>query len=252
MADNVNEKLIRELRQQTSVLMAGAHLLDGFVEERGGEREKSSLASVYKGLYTLLRTLRHLELVQEEDPASFPEAMDLAQFCDKLCREVSSLTGPLEVSFRWDAGDPLPAVADRHFLSQAVLNLLTNAFEAAGRGGKVELRCSASGGRCQITVIDNGPSRPAPDLSDTPLLKQPGGVGLGLDAAQRAARLLGGTAVLQYGPTGTAAVLTFPLNREDSHPLSGPVPDWSGGLSDALVEFAPLLPAGSFGPRVIE
>lgn len=253
MAYDISEKLLRQLREQVNALLAGSYLLNTLVEEKGGAQEALGLAAMNKTLYSLLRTLSHLELAGAEDLSCHRSDLDLAGLCETLCREVASVTAPLPTDFRWSIREgTILASGDRYLLSKAILNLLTNAFEAGGEGGHVTLECDLDGeGRCRITVRNDGRTTPPPEGEDLSLVKEPGGLGLGLKVAQRIAQLHGGTLVLRYSGKEAAAVLILPLT-ETSGTAGDPGRDLSGGFSEALVEFSPLLPAESFGPRETE
>jgi signal transduction histidine kinase len=91
--------------------------------------------------------------------------------------------------------DPV-VVGDPGRLAHIVVNLLTNAVEAAGKGGHVEVTVDQPrDGSCVIEVSDSGPG-PAPNVARR--LSQPfvtgksDGVGLGLFVARQAAEAHGG------------------------------------------------------------
>jgi signal transduction histidine kinase len=101
-----------------------------------------------------------------------------------------------------------PVEADPEQLGQLLLNVLTNAIEAAGPGGTVELRLSCQKGPppelppvpdvhpwVVLEVIDSGPGPPAEiaeRLFEPFVTSKREGVGLGLAVAQQVARLHGG------------------------------------------------------------
>jgi two-component system sensor histidine kinase HydH len=113
-----------------------------------------------------------------------------------------------------------PAVqwrTDPQLLLQALLNLLRNAFEAAGgRDGaevRLEVHLPPSGGLA-VAVVDNGPGIP-PEVK-AKLFKpffttKTFGTGLGLSITRALARSLGGELTLgDAPPQGTTAELRFP------------------------------------------
>lgn len=88
-----DEKLARELREQVNNLMAALQLLTPLVREQGGQREENCLGIMSQGLYRLMRTIGHLELDREEDPAFQPVTLDLAGLCYHLIQVVEGLAG---------------------------------------------------------------------------------------------------------------------------------------------------------------
>ncbi|MCS7046688.1 MAG: HAMP domain-containing histidine kinase [Gemmataceae bacterium] len=91
---------------------------------------------------------------------------------------------------------PVTIVGDAHHLGQVVLNLLSNAIDAAGPGGRVEVRVvPADAGGPALEVLDSGPGI-EPGLADRlfePFVTgKPEGVGLGLAVARQIVAAHGG------------------------------------------------------------
>lgn len=257
MEEKTAEKLIRELREQVNDLMAAAQLLTPLVRERGEERDGMVLASMEKSLYALVRTVSHLELCREEEPALCLKLTDLSALCDQVCRQVESLSGALEISFTWEpAEEPMLTLADPALVEQALLNLLANAIRASGKGGKVSLRCRREGEQCIFTVRDSGAGISFFSPGGDSLLKDGSGLGLGVASARRIAALHGGALILENGAgDGARSVLALPLRLpEKGEELHAPKADWdrTGGFSTLLVELSPLLPVESFHFRELE
>jgi len=85
----------------------------------------------------------------------------------------------------------LPAIrGDADLLAQLVFGLIVNAAEAAGGGGRVEVRVKPDGGALAVEVADDGPG--VPDEAREALFEpffstKDGGTGLGLATAARIA-----------------------------------------------------------------
>lgn len=123
--------------------------------------------------------------------------------CDisRILQDVVSLVGPVcqHAQVVLDAADIGPAVlvrADGESLTAALLNILLNAQEAAGRGGRVSIAVLRERDRVAIDVFDNGSGPPAEvrdTLFDPFVTSKTAGVGLGLAIARQVALDLGGT-----------------------------------------------------------
>jgi len=72
----------------------------------------------------------------------------------------------IQVKTHWPSNLPRTMV-DEHGLTQAILNILTNAEQALSvsyRGGNVELAARVCGGKLKIRISDNGPGIPEDNL----------------------------------------------------------------------------------------
>jgi two-component system NtrC family sensor kinase len=117
----------------------------------------------------------------------------------------------LEVSI---PGDLPPVRADRNQLQQVLINVLVNAFEAAGAGGNVQVRARraehATGAGVEIEVRDTGPgihpSLLARIFEPFFSTKPPGeGTGLGLPICRDILKSLGGEITVESAPGAGAA-----------------------------------------------
>jgi len=257
MDRRLEENLSRELRERVNDLLCATQLLAPLAQEKGTDRDREHLAILQRSLYQLIRTVSHLDLARGGGPEPCLRAVDAAGVCRDLGRALDSLLPLTGVSFTWSLGvEGVLTLADDDLLEQALLNLVTNAAQAAGKGGRVELRFDRRGSSLNYTVTDNG-SGPAcfePEEDPDPFLKRPGGVGLGLVTARHIAEAHGGALILESSATGTRAVLSIPLRKEKSTTVRGPKdpPSWLGGFSPALVELSPVLPTSSYRAEDVE
>ncbi len=240
-------RLILELRDQVNDLLAAAQLLTPLVRERGSDQDADSLAALHQSLYRLIRTVGHLELCGSADPIFRPRTVDLGALCRDVGRLVDGVAEALDVSVWWEIDkEGVFSLADCALLEGAILNLVANAVQVSGPGGRVVLRSGTAKDRWTVTVKDSGPGLTIEDPDADPLLKRPGGVGMGLEAARRAAALHGGVLVLENGEdTGSRAVLSIPIREPGENDVvksGGMGFDRTGGFSPLLVEFSPLLP----------
>jgi signal transduction histidine kinase len=90
----------------------------------------------------------------------------------------------------------IPVSADATQLSHLFLNVLTNALEAAGPGGRVEVRWGVADARAFVEIRDSGPG-PAPEVAarlfEPFVTGKREGVGLGLAVARQVAEAHGGS-----------------------------------------------------------
>ena len=251
--DDTDRRLMRELRAHLSNLQMGLQCCTPLFKEKGTARQQEYLAMMNQNLYAMLRNVSHLELTGGDAPAFRPVTLDLAGLCRKLGRELDGLAQLAGVSFTCETDEAsLLAEADEELLEQGLLNLISNAMEAARRGGgHVRLLLRRSGGSAVFTVEDDGPGFPAETPDPNALKPRHGGVGLGLKVARETAARHGGTLLRLNRNPGAQVSLTLPLHRPGETVLHSPRMGYesSGGFSPLLVELSTVLPSSAFLPN---
>jgi signal transduction histidine kinase len=113
-----------------------------------------------------------------------------------------------EVSYDWRLSNQAPrALADADLIKGILTNLLENAAEAAGEGGRIIGITAVEDGRVAVEVHDSGPglSEQARAFLFQPTISfKKRGMGLGLSIARKSALLSGGDIVLVKGELGGA------------------------------------------------
>ena len=120
-----------------------------------------------------------------------------------------------------------PVVADQDLLKGILTNLLENAAEAAGEGGRILGVTAADGGRVSIEVHDSGPGlseQARSSLFQPTISFKKRGMGLGLSIARKSALLNGGDIVVVKGELGGAGfrvLLPVATHGIQTHPDRG-------------------------------
>ncbi|HEU5060285.1 MAG TPA: ATP-binding protein [Kofleriaceae bacterium] len=126
---------------------------------------------------------------------------------DRLRDEASARSVAVVV----EAGEPVYAEFDEPRLSQALHNLVLNAIEATGAGGRVRLALEAGDRVATILVEDSGPGLPAGAPVFEPFYTtKASGTGLGLAIAHRVACDHGGSIAVDSTPGLTRFALSVP------------------------------------------
>jgi signal transduction histidine kinase len=157
-----------------------------------------------------------LGLVRGDGPAPGDLApAEIANRALALCEHRFARAG---VSLAAQVPERLPAVrGERSLLEHALVNLLLNACDACGRGGRVELEVTAGEEAVTFAVTDDGVGIAAGDaarVTEPFFTTKPGGAGTGLGlaiVAEIAKHHRGRLAVTARSPRGTVARLEIPV-----------------------------------------
>jgi len=118
------------------------------------------------------------------------------------------------VEFRMEVPPDLSAFADAEQIKGALLNLMKNAVQAMGQGGRLMVRGGRRGGETWVEVADTGPGIPPevrPRLFEPFFTTRQKGSGLGLAIVQQAAEKNRGRVELASAPgRGTSFTLYLP------------------------------------------
>ncbi len=205
-----------EVRNPLSAIDIQLQLLQEDLAGAGGE-----LAAQANRRLNIARTeMRRLEgIVQNFLRFSRPPALHLQPVQpNELLRHLFALVEPEarenDIGLVLDLEEPLPSIsADENLLSQALLNILINAFQAAGEAPRVILQSQLDRVKGQIVlqISDNGHGIPPEDLErvlEFYYTTKDEGTGLGLSIAQRIVHQHGGTLeVISQEGVGTAVTI---------------------------------------------
>lgn len=141
------------------------------------------------------------------EPPVHPEVIDV----NALVSERVALLRPAHPGTTYDVSRAEPvlrAYADGDLIKGILTNLLQNAAEAAGAGGRVLVTTRKENGFSTVEIHDSGPglsAEAAATLFEPTITFKEHGMGLGLSIAKRHALLSGGDLVLITGELGGAA-----------------------------------------------
>ena len=167
--------------------------------------------------------MRRLDgIVQNFLRFSRPPALHLKQVSpNELLRHIFALVEPEArehgIDLILEPDESLPAIeVDENQLSQALLNLLINAFQAVPDGSRILLRSRRQGDEIVLEIHDNGHGIPQEDLErifEFYYTTKDEGTGLGLSIAQRIVHQHGGTLTLESeAGQGTQVYIRLPMS----------------------------------------
>jgi PAS domain S-box-containing protein len=146
--------------------------------------------------------------------------INLADVFSQICQIIrKSFDKKIEIHTEYP--EQLPIVGDATSLSQALMNLCTNARDAMPRGGRLEIKAVREGKRILVTFADNGEGMGKetiekcfdPFYTTKPIGK---GTGLGLSTTYGIIKSHEGLISVESKPdTGTTFKIHFPLNLSE-------------------------------------
>lgn len=183
-----------------------------------GESVPRLLDSLGRGVDRVTSLVLQLRTFSRLDEAEFKE-VDLNESLRAVVDIAGFLMRENETVFSAEYGALPPVTCSPGQLNQAVLNILTNAVQAAGKGGRAALSTRVEGDEILIEVSDSGPGVPEelrrrifePFFTTKPVGQ---GTGLGLSIAHSVVSEHGGKIDLKAGPDGGAAfTVRIPVRR---------------------------------------
>jgi len=154
---------------------------------------------------SLERRIRAFSEFSSEPPVC-PEPLDLPALVEE--RIAFLRAAHPEVRYVVETAENAPsAMADQDLVKGILVNLLENAAEAAGEGGRILTKVTSLDNRVAIEVHDSGPG--LSDMARNSLFQptisfKQRGMGLGLSIARKSALLSGGDILLIAGELGGA------------------------------------------------
>jgi signal transduction histidine kinase/ActR/RegA family two-component response regulator len=161
------------------------------------------------------------------------ERLDLAALVRQVGEEYRATLDEGRRSLRLEGTDePLPVWGDRQRLTQALSNLLENAFKFTSPGGSIRMRAGrAAQGRAEVSVADSG-SGIAPDVlpyvfevfsqAEQSLDRSMGGLGVGLAVVKGLIDLHGGEVTARSEGEGKGSEFTLSLPLTSRVPVQEP------------------------------
>ncbi len=214
--------LSHEIKNPLSGIRGAAQLL----EDRATQEDRALTSLIRDEVDRVSALVDRMDVFRMQTATAF-EPVNIHEVLDHVRRLAAASFGlEMEIEERYDPSIP-PVLGARDLLIQVFLNLIKNACEAAGDGGRIELATAyrhdlqylGPGGRTQahlpleVTVTDNGPGVPADlrgSLFEPFITTKAQGSGLGLAIVAKIVTDHGATITCQSEPGATRFVTRWP------------------------------------------
>jgi len=207
-AGELTAGIVHEVRNGLGTIVGYARLLERTENAADAAESARSIRDECVTLETVVRRFNDFIRRERLDLSDFDIARLLARVVDRELRGRG-----VNVAFR-GLDEPLSVRGDEELLARAFENLVRNAADAAGKGGRIEVEATAEDGELEVRIDDDGPglSPDHPGEVRPFFTTKPGGLGLGLPLARKILLLHGGALALEdRPPRGVSARVTLPL-----------------------------------------
>lgn len=251
------EIIIRQLRDAAGSLMIAGERLASHVTPN---QESSALLSMMdRSLYAIRRLCDHTDLLRQLEGRQvgiYREApLDLADLSYKVAEQTESLCCQAGISFSYESTLSSTLIrGNQELLARMLFNLLSNAIQAAGPGGRIGLKSEKRGDRICFTVWDNGQGMERERLATLfrpqrrQGLPQPrDDAGMGLRIVREIAVLHGGLVLAEaQNDRGTRMTVSLPIRPPQADSFCS-TSAWDSPIDTlALVELSTVLPSSLY------
>lgn len=248
----------RRLREQLGQLVFT-------VQNMGREHgEDPRINALNQALCRLIRTTEQMDVLRELERDDVPlrlQVLDLAGLCMQTIRSAQGLLDGIGVELEYDSKlTSLLVRGNGPLLEQMLLELISNAARAAGKGGHVTLSLSRQGDKGLLTVADSG-RRDAGlplgalltgDRLPDHLPEPEEGAGMGLALVRHIVSRHEGRLVMERRE-GVCVCVQLPLARQGAPvAVQAERKEYCAGINPVLLALSDLLPASAFSSEDLE
>lgn len=176
--------------------------------------DKEHLFSIYEEINRIKKILDGIEDLSQAEASVMwikKQKFNLNSFLKNISEKFSRFFLEKEISFEFISDNEIEVNADPDRLSQAIINLLSNALKATEKGGKIWIKTWKSKSSISIEIGDTGhgiKSEDLPYIFERFYKVSEGGLGLGLSIAKEVTEAHGGKIEVK-STYGNGAIFTI-------------------------------------------
>ena len=194
-------RLSHELRTPITVITLAGYLLESSVSDENGALALCHLKKASARMTLVVEDLLLYTRLRGRRPGVGRVEVELGVLTQNVVAALGERADELGVEIVIRADDPAQIQGDSYLLTNAVRQMVSNALAFSPRGGVIAIRVERRGGGIELSVEDSGPGIPAERLpfifqafyqGENPMIREIGGLGLGLTLARLVAEAHGG------------------------------------------------------------
>lgn len=224
-------KIVHEIRSPLCSIELYAGMLEA---ELGGTGPRDLVAGIVTGIRSLNNVLTNM-LYFARHPKISPAPVNVEEVLNASILALAPMIEGRNICLCKRADPGIVIEGDAELLKQAFLNVLLNAVQAVGEGGRVEVALRREKEGVVAAVSDDGPGIPEEDLErvfDPFFSTKEKGTGLGLAIASRIVQTHGGFLLARSAP-GRGSTFEFHL---PARPCAGGAGGEKAGVSAGAQE----------------
>lgn len=245
------------MRQPLSSMIAAVGNLTSSLEQNEDPKIRTQIQHMNRNLCRMHRMLCNMSdaLQYSNGTSSHMTCQNIVSVVETIFQKAQQLCAESNIQFEYHIPkEDILCSIDENLLERGIYNVISNAIKFSNEGSVIQAELVHRNNRIYISIRDQGSGIPPSIMHNVfnRYQRLPGlddgrsGLGLGLVLVRCAARIHGGTVLVdQPDQIGTRVTLSFPVRQRSNPLLRSSVTriDYASGWDHSLLELSDVLPA---------
>lgn len=251
------------MRQPLSAMIATAGNLFPLIEQAQDPKVKEQVDHMNRSLCQMHRMLCNMsDALQYADGSSrHMVCQNIVEVVTGIFQRAQELSQHNGIELKYSVpNEPILCSVDEQLLERGIYNILSNALKFSEPGTVIQASLTRRDGTLYISVQDQGSGIPGQIMRTVfqRYMRQPSledsrfGLGLGLVLVRAAARIHGGTVLIDRpASVGTRTTISIPIRQSPQSMVRSnfALVDYAGGWDHGLLELSDVLPAHLYNTK---